>query len=224
MLTEQELQAALDDLLARGWFTNHGPLLAALEQSLDGQAGWAGAAGLCSVAAGIFLWAAAVEPQVPIWVHPGLPALRGAALVGHDQTESPAQGASILVPASALQRHGGTRQLAVISATHLPSLDRPALASMAAALFIHTGATPLSRSLGATGGVVLVRDAHQLHALRTARNHHSNQTFAAVPLRFNSKMSEVQAVAAAADLLPAAEARALFERLRPATDDSPTTA
>jgi hypothetical protein len=224
MLTGQELQAALDDLLARGWFTNHGPLLAALERSLDGQAGWAGAAGLCSVAAGVFLWAAAVEPEVPIWVHPGLPELRGAALVGHDPAESPAQGATMLVPASALQLQGARRQLAVTSASHLPSLDRSPLASMAAALFIHTGTSPLSRSLGARGGVVLVRDPHQLHALRTARNHHANQTFRAVPLRFNSKMSEVQAVAAAADLLPAAEARAIFERLRPATDDSPPTA
>jgi hypothetical protein len=215
MLTDEELQDALDDLMARGWYTNHGPMLAGFEQALDGQWGWAGAAGVCSVAAGVFLWAAAVEQKTPIWVHPTLPDLRGAALLHPAPLESPPEGATVLLPAALLRSDSPRCQLGVINASDIGDVDLRAVASMAAAVLIETGTTPQSRSLGAPGGVVLVRDPLHLQALRTARNHHSNQTFAAVPLRFNSKMSEIQAVAAAVDLLTAEAARALLRRLSP---------
>ena len=210
-----DLQAAADDIVIRHWYTNHGPVLLGLEAALAQSHPCAGAVGLCNQAAGLFVWAATFDMSTGLYAHSDLAtvaeaghfACAGRAATVHDAGWH-------LVPLRHPTLPSG-RRLAVATVVDVHAHDFSEHVMRAEATFVQTGSSPQSAMLGAPGGVVFVRDEAVLNMLRTARYHHNGEHIVDVPVRFNLKMSEIQAVAAVAELLPPAEALALIHRLSP---------
>ncbi len=208
-----DLQAAAEDIVVRHWYTNHGPVLVGLETTLGADHPSSGVVGLCNMAAGLFVWAASFDLSNGLWAHPEVAPLASAA---HFACAVPALSAMDagwhLVPL----RHPtvpGSRRLSVATVADVHAPDFPEQVMRAEATFVATGKSPRSASLGAPGGMVFVREAHTLAMLRTARFHHNGEHIVDVPVRFNLKMSEIQAVAAVADLLPDSKACTFIHQL-----------
>lgn len=211
-----DLQAAADDIVARHWYTNHGPVLLGLEAELGARLPGAGAVGLCNCAAGLFAWAVTFDLSDGLWAHPDVTKVAEAAhFACAPRAHTPHAAGWHLVPLRHPQPAPG-RRLAVATVSDVHADDFAEQVMRAEATFVETGAGPRSVALGAPGGVVFVRDPAVLAMLRTARYHHNGEHIVDVPVRFNLKMSELQAVAAVADLLPPAAARALIHTLAPA--------
>lgn len=204
----EEVERWVDDILRRRWFTNHGPVLQALERAPG-----PGRAGLCSASAGVLAIAFA-GPGPRVWAPADLPFVRAGVglLGGMTWARDPSEAAWIVWPAEAGESPGDPDRTALFHGAGSPGSD--VLRGCRWAI-LSTGSGSMSGSIGAEAGVVVARDEGDLQALRTVRNHHEGQTFAPVPIRFNLKMSELQAVAAVLDLLGPEAARELLDGLAP---------
>jgi dTDP-4-amino-4,6-dideoxygalactose transaminase len=189
-----QVEQDLAELLERGWYTNNGPLLQKLEKELAIWLGLPWAVGLSTEEAGVYLCAAVHAPEggfsagsgiSPLW--PGIMQWAGRAQVA----DGPLWLGVELAEAEAARARGA---FVVVDAT--PALSNPALLKQCS---IQADALIVSMRSGSLldageGGLVAGRDPLLWNRLRTARNHHASEVFAAVPIHFNFKMSEAQAL------------------------------
>lgn len=208
-MNRDALKRELVHIARRQWYTNHGPLLQALERELGPRA-----VGLCNVDAGAYLYARATRADATradrdrsVWIDPASGLQAGAFRWAGWSIAATASEASLRVGAA-----GGPRaQLVGVPWRAAAPPVSSELPDHADGLLIETDAG----GIAAPGAVLVLRDPHVFDFARTARNHHVEQSFAPVDIRFNFKMSEIQALVALAQLVPASRLRGILQGLAP---------
>ncbi len=200
VLGPASLERGLVAMIDRGWYTNHGLVLAALEARVDQDTGW-WCAGLCSRDAALAAlgWALGrrlrsgergevpEEVLVQAWSNAAAPS--GEASYRREAPATVAQGADQSMLEERLVELL-SRWPTDVWCVRVDGQLEGVVLDLAEPVLWEQGEVWLF------GGLALVRTEEVGLRLRTIRNHHTNQTFARVPIRFNLKMSEAQAIAA----------------------------
>jgi hypothetical protein len=207
---DSEVEPRFRDLVRRGWYTNNGPLLREFESALAREVGVEHCVCTCTIETAFLLLVCNLDPERTCFgVDPqASPYLGGALdLVGWPWQDNrfwapPPHAWRVVAPQSDSWRDltgaaGGAHdpKRVLVDLSNVQSLDE-----MRKVFREYQGCSGLLSFGGGglfdmwSGGALLTDRLDLANLLRTARNHHGEQTFVDASVRFNAKMSEAQAL------------------------------
>jgi dTDP-4-amino-4,6-dideoxygalactose transaminase len=197
--------AGFDEILRRGWYTNHGPLLRQFEAELALALGMQHCVCACTAELALMVGLMAQFPDKPsIFLDDGVARGVFRSFAFFSWTPVAESLANLVVVnadrdpgvlAACVESHTKAGRTVWVDQTGLGTLSQWRKAMLAGSVEAHVlSFGPGSALAIGSGGAIVTNHAGLAASLRTARNHHAEETYCEVPVRFNIKMSESQAL------------------------------